>query len=78
MTPERRDSLFARMEEAGVHLDRATYDLAGDFVEEQLGNELTRAFFGSDSVLAAEGADTTASFRRALQVMRGARHPGRR
>ena len=51
LTPERRDSLFARMEEAGVHLDRGTYDLAGEFVEEQLGNELTRAFFGSDSLL---------------------------
>ncbi len=50
LTPGRRDTLFVRMEDAGVHLDRGTYDLAGPFVEEQLGNELARAFFGSDSV----------------------------
>jgi carboxyl-terminal processing protease len=51
LTPERSDSLYSRLEEAGVRLDRGTYDLAGDFVQEQLGNELARAFFGSDTLL---------------------------
>jgi carboxyl-terminal processing protease len=71
MTPEQRDALFARMAEAGVHLDRATYDLAGEFVEEQLGNELARAFFGSDSVLRRK-ARTDRQLQAALTVLRGA------
>lgn len=71
LTPERRDSLFARLEEAGVHLDRATYDLAGGFVEEQLGNELARAFFGSDSLLRRR-TKTDRQLQATLQVMRGA------
>ena len=72
MTPERRDTLFARLEEAGVHLDRGTYDLAGSFVEEQLGNELARAFFGSDSLLRRK-ARSDRQLQAALQVIRGAR-----
>jgi carboxyl-terminal processing protease len=71
MTPERRDTLFARMAEAGVHLDRATYDLAGGFVEEQLSTELARAFFGSDSVLRRR-TRTDRQLQAALAVMRGA------
>ncbi len=72
MTSERRDTLFARVEEAGVHLDRATYDLAGSFVEEQLGNELARAFFGSDSLLRRK-ARHDRQLQAALQVIHGAR-----
>jgi len=71
MTPERRDTLFARMEEAGIHLDRPTYDLAGGFVEEQLGNELARAFFGSDSLLRRK-ARNDRQLQAAVQVMRAA------
>jgi carboxyl-terminal processing protease len=71
MTPERRDTLFARMEEAGVHLDRGTYDVAGGYVEEQLGNELARAFFGSDSLLRRK-ARNDRQLQAALQVIRGA------
>jgi carboxyl-terminal processing protease len=71
MTPERRDTLFARLEEAGIHLDRATYDLAGNFVQEQLGNELARAFFGSDSLLRRK-AKNDRQLQAALQVMHGA------
>jgi len=71
MTPERRDTLFARMAEAGIHLDRATYDLAGSFVEEQLGNELARAFFGSDSLLRRK-AKNDRQLQAALQVMHAA------
>jgi carboxyl-terminal processing protease len=70
LTPERRDTLFRRMEEAGVPLDRSTYDLAGGFVEEQLGNELARAFFGSDSLLRRK-ARNDRQLQAALQVIRG-------
>ena len=72
LTPERRDTLFARMEEADVHLDRGTYDLAGGFVEEQLGNELARAFFGSDSLLRRK-ARNDRQLQAALQVIRGSK-----
>lgn len=71
ITSERRDSLFARLEEADVHLDRGTYDLAGEYIEEQLGNELTRAFFGSESVLRRQ-AKADRQLQAALQVIRGA------
>jgi hypothetical protein len=71
MTPERRDTLFARMEEAGVHLDRGTYDVAGGYIEEQLGNELARAFFGSDSLIRRK-ARNDRQLQAALQVIRGA------
>jgi carboxyl-terminal processing protease len=71
MTPVRRDTLFARLEEAGVHLDRGTYDFAGGFVDEQLGNELARAFFGSDSLLRRK-ARNDRQLQAALQVIRGA------
>jgi carboxyl-terminal processing protease len=72
LTPERRDTLFARMEEAGVHVDRNTYEAAGDFVSAQLGDELTRAFFGSDSLLRRK-ARTDRQLQAALQVLRGVR-----
>jgi carboxyl-terminal processing protease len=70
ITPERRDSLFARLAEADVHLDRGTYDVAGEYIEEQLGNELARAFFGSESVLRRK-AKTDRQLQAALQVIRG-------
>jgi carboxyl-terminal processing protease len=72
LTTEQRDSLYARMEEADVHLDRGTYDQAGGFIEEQLGYELTRAFFGSDSLLRRK-ARNDRQLQAALQVMRGSK-----
>jgi carboxyl-terminal processing protease len=72
LTAGRRDTLFTRLEEAGVRLDRGTYDLAGDFVEDQLGNELTRAFFGSDSLLRRK-ARHDRQLQAALLVIRGAK-----
>jgi hypothetical protein len=70
MTPERRDTLFSRMSEAGVHLDRGTFDLARDFVQDQLENELARAFFGSDSLIRRK-ARTDRQLQAALTVIRG-------
>jgi carboxyl-terminal processing protease len=69
--PVWRDSLFARLSAADVHLDRATYDLAESFVGEQLGNELARSFFGSDSLLRRK-AKSDRQLQAALQVIRGA------
>ncbi|MEP7175490.1 MAG: S41 family peptidase [Gemmatimonadales bacterium] len=72
LTAERRDTLFMRLEDAGVHLDRGTYDLAGGFVEEQLANELARAFFGSDSLLRRK-ARNDRQLQAALLVNRGSK-----
>jgi carboxyl-terminal processing protease len=69
LTPERRDTLFTRMEAAGVRLDRSTYDLAGGFIEEQLANELARAFFGSDSLLRRKSRNDR-QLQAALEVIR--------
>lgn len=68
---ERRDTLFARLDEAGIRLDRHTYDLAGGYIEEQLGNELARAFFGSDSLLRRK-ARSDRQLQAAVQILRGA------
>lgn len=72
VTPERRDSLFARLEEAGVHLDRGTYDLAGSYITDQLGTELTRAFFGTESALRRK-TETDRQLQAALQVIQRAK-----
>ncbi|MDQ3137377.1 MAG: S41 family peptidase [Gemmatimonadota bacterium] len=72
LTSARRDTLFMRLEEAGVRLDRGTYDLAGGYVQEQLGNELARAFFGSDSLLRRE-ARRDRQLQAALGVIRGSK-----
>jgi carboxyl-terminal processing protease len=69
--PVWRDSLFARLSQADVHLDRPTYDLAETFVAEQLGNEVARSFFGSDSLLRRK-AKTDRQLQAALQVIHGA------
>lgn len=69
VTPERREALFARMQQAGVPLDRATYDLARGFVEEELGNELAQAFFGSDAVLRRK-APSDRQLQAAIKIIR--------
>jgi carboxyl-terminal processing protease len=71
LTPERREALFARLQAADVHIDRRTYDQADAFIADQLGNELTRAFFGSDSLLRRK-ARTDRQLQAAVQMIRGA------
>jgi carboxyl-terminal processing protease len=51
ITPEMRDGLYQRLQEANIPLDRQTYDSAEDYVEEQLGCEIAREMFGAESVL---------------------------
>ncbi len=51
VTPEMRDSLYQRVGEEGLPLDRATYDTAAGYVNEQLGNEIARELFGTESVV---------------------------
>jgi carboxyl-terminal processing protease len=51
ITPEMKDSLYLRLEESGIALDRATYDEAEDYIEEQLVAEIAREMYGTESVL---------------------------
>jgi carboxyl-terminal processing protease len=70
--PAQRDTLFARLGQAGVPLDRPTYDLAGTYIDDQLATELARVFFGSDSLLRRK-ARTDRQLQAALQVVRTTR-----
>jgi carboxyl-terminal processing protease len=71
ITPERRDSLYTRLQEAGVHLDRGTYDMAAPYIGGQLTIELTRAFYDSETVV-RQRAQTDRQLQAALVVLRGA------
>ncbi|MEO7987229.1 MAG: S41 family peptidase [Gemmatimonadales bacterium] len=72
ITPAMRDSLYARLEEGGIPLDRATYDGAEDYIEEQLGCEIAREMFGTESVQRRQ-AKSDRQLQGALRVLRGAR-----
>ena len=51
VTSEMRDSLFTRLHDEGLELDREVYDSATTFVNQQLGNEIARELFGTESVV---------------------------
>ncbi len=72
ITPEMRDGLYQRLQEADIPLDRTAYDSAGDFVAEQLGCEIAREMFGSESVLRRQ-AKSDRQLQSALRVLRGHR-----
>ncbi len=72
ITQTMRDSLYQRVEEAGIPLDRATYDSAEDYVEEQLGCEIAREMFGTESVLRRQ-ARNDRQLQTAVRVLRSAR-----
>jgi carboxyl-terminal processing protease len=72
VTPEMRDGLFQRLQEAGVRLDRTTFDQARGYVDEQLGYEIARELFGSDSMLRRQ-AKTDRQIQAALRILRGSR-----
>ena len=50
VTPAMRDELFRRMRARGIALDRATYDAASHYVDQQLATEVTRYVFGVDGL----------------------------
>lgn len=70
ITPVMRDTLYARVEEAGIPLDRATFDGAEDYVEEQLGCEIAREMFGAQSVLRRQ-AKGDRQLQSAVRILRG-------
>lgn len=50
VTPAMRDALYTRMRAKGITLDRATYDAASRYVDQQLATEITRYVFGVDGL----------------------------
>ncbi len=72
ITPVMRDSLYRRIEDAAIPLDRPTYDAAEDYVEEQLGCEIAREMFGTESVLRRQ-ARTDRQLQSAVRLLHGAR-----
>jgi carboxyl-terminal processing protease len=47
VTEEMRNQVYERLQQAGVELPRSTFDVAGGYVDEQVGYEITRAVFGA-------------------------------
>ena len=72
VTPEMRDSLYDRLGAEGLQLERATYDTAASYVNEQLGNEIARELFGSESVVRRQ-AKADRQLQAALKLLRATR-----
>jgi carboxyl-terminal processing protease len=51
IAPVMRDSLYSRLQEEGLTLGRDTYDASSEYVDEQLGYEISRQLFGAESVV---------------------------
>jgi carboxyl-terminal processing protease len=50
VTAAMRDELYKRMGAKGIALDRATYDAASHYIDQQLATEITRYVFGVDGL----------------------------
>ncbi len=69
VTGEMRDSLYVRLEDEGLSLPRETYDSAAPYVNEQLGNEIARELFGTESVVRRQ-AKADRQLQAALRLVR--------
>lgn len=69
VTPAMRDSLFARANDDGMAIDRAVFDSAASYVDEQLGNEIARELFGTESVVRRQ-ARVDRQLQAALRLLR--------
>ena len=69
VTPAMRDTLFERVMEAGLPLPRETYDEAAFYVDEQLGYEIARELFGTESVVRRQ-AKADRQLQAALRLLR--------
>ena len=72
VTSEMRDSLYHRLEDEELFLPRETYDEAGAYVNEQLGNEIARELFGTESVVRRQ-AKADRQLQAALRLLRQTR-----
>ncbi|MGH7526578.1 MAG: S41 family peptidase, partial [Gemmatimonadales bacterium] len=72
ITPEMREGLYQRIEQEGVALSPETFQDASSYVDEQLGYEITRELFGTESVVRRQ-AKADRQLQAALRVLRGSR-----
>jgi carboxyl-terminal processing protease len=71
VTPDMRDSLYSRLQDEGLTLSRETYDSSSDYVNDQLGYEISRLLFGTESVVRRQ-ARADRQLQAALRLLRGA------
>ncbi|HYC33899.1 MAG TPA: S41 family peptidase, partial [Gemmatimonadales bacterium] len=69
VTPIMRDSLYHRLDDEGLLVDREVYDSAASYVNEQLGNEIARELFGTESVVRRQ-AKADRQLQAALRLLR--------
>lgn len=72
ISPAMREALFQRLEEEKVPLSREAYEAATPYVDEQLGYEISRELFGTESVVRRQ-AKGDRQLQAALRVLRKAR-----
>lgn len=69
VTPAMREGLYARLKDAEVSLSRETYDEAASYVADQLGYEISRELFGTESVVRRQ-AKADRQLQAALRLLR--------
>jgi hypothetical protein len=69
VTQAMRDTLYTRLEREGVPLARDTYDSAAPYVAEQLGYEVTRGLFGTESMVRRQAKEDR-QLQTALRIVR--------
>ena len=70
VTAAMREGLYARLVEAGVSLSPETYEEASAYVADQLGYEIARELFGTESVVRRQAKDDR-QLQAALRLLRG-------
>ena len=63
-----QDTLYSRLQVAGVTVDRATWTAGSAYIERQLGNEVARRAFG-DSSIVRRGLKDDPQLQKALEVL---------
>jgi carboxyl-terminal processing protease len=72
ITPAMREGLLLRLEEEGIALSRDTFESALPYVDEQLGYEIARELFGTESVVRRQ-AKADRQLQAALRIVRASR-----
>ena len=69
VTPAMREGLYTRLVEAGVSLSPETFEEASGYVSDQLGYEIARELFGTESVVRRQ-AKADRQLQAALKLLR--------
>jgi carboxyl-terminal processing protease len=70
VTADMREGLYVRLHEAGVSLSPETYEEASAYVSDQLGYEIARELFGTESVVRRQ-AKADRQLQAALRLIKG-------